>query len=224
MWPESRRPRKRWLSWSISIVPRGRALGVTVFLPERDRYSLSRRRLESRVASLFGGRVAEELVFGPDGVATGAQDDIRRATQTARDMVTMWGLSATLGPLSYEEDEGEVFLGQAVRQQRQAIAEGTARRVDGEVRRIVDEAYGRARSVLTERIDALHRLARALVEHETLTHEQIAAIIDDEVSSSPPRGGEDNTPRPGATSNAASEPGGLPGLWPTRPAVLGPNG
>ncbi len=160
----------------VSIIPRGRALGVTLFLPEKDRYSASKRYLESRIAGLFGGRVAEELVFGPEAVTTGAQNDIQQATDIARNMVVKWGLSKKLGPLAYHEDEGEVFLGRSVTQHKN-LSDDTARKVDAEIRVIVDHNYERARTILTDHIDKLHAMAAALVEYETLTSQQIDDIM-----------------------------------------------
>ncbi len=161
----------------VTIIPRGRALGVTMFLPERDRLSASKRRLESEIATLFGGRIAEELIFGADAVTTGAQNDIERATQIARNMVTKWGLSDQLGPLAYAEDEGEVFLGQAVTS-RKNISDETARLVDTEVRALIDRNYERARQILQNHSDVLHRMAKALMELETLDSDQIDAIME----------------------------------------------
>ena len=160
----------------VSIVPRGRALGVTLFLPEQDRYSASKRRLESQISSLFGGRLAELLIFGPDSVTTGAQNDIQRATVIAREMVTKWGLSDKLGPLAYEEEEGEVFLGRTIAQQK-AISPETAEQIDAEVREIIDRNYARAKNLLTEHMDKLHAMAEALMQHETLSSAQIDAIM-----------------------------------------------
>jgi cell division protease FtsH len=160
----------------VTIIPRGHALGVTMFLPERDRLSASKRRLESEIATLFGGRIAEELIFGEDAVTTGAQNDIERATLIARNMVTKWGLSERLGPLAYAEDEGEVFLGQAVTT-RKNISDETARLVDTEVRKLIDRNYERARKLLQENIDVLHRMAKALIELETLDGDQISAVM-----------------------------------------------
>ena len=134
----------------VSIIPRGRALGVTLFLPEQDRFSASKRRLESQIATLFGGRLAEEIIFGNDAVTTGAQNDIERATAIARDMVTKWGLTEGMGPLAYQESEGEVFLGQAVTQRKQ-ISDETARQIDEEVRAIVERNYERARQAARPR-------------------------------------------------------------------------
>ena len=129
----------------VSIIPRGRALGVTVFLPEKDRYSASKRLLESQITSLFGGRVAEEIIFGEESITTGAENDIQRATAIARNMVTRWGLTPGMGPMAYAEDESEVFLGRAVTQHKQ-ISDDTARRLDAEVRDIIDRNYQRART------------------------------------------------------------------------------
>ncbi|WP_298191972.1 ATP-dependent zinc metalloprotease FtsH [Metallibacterium sp.] len=160
----------------VTIIPRGRALGVTMFLPEADRYSHSRTHLQSRLASLFGGRVAEELIFGADKVTTGASNDIQRATQLARDMATKYGLSEELGPMTYGEDEDEVFLGRSVTQHK-TVSEATARRIDEVVRTTIDAGYSRARQILTDNIGILHAMAAALMQYETIDREQIAAIM-----------------------------------------------
>ena len=160
----------------VTIIPRGRALGVTMFLPEQDRYSHSRTSLESRLASLYGGRVAEELVFGDDKVTTGASNDIQRATQLARDMVTKYGLSEELGPMTYTDEEDEVFLGRSVTQHKH-VSEETARKIDEVVRGVIDRAYERAREILTRRNDTLEAMAQALLQYETIDREQIAAIM-----------------------------------------------
>jgi cell division protease FtsH len=191
--------------YKISIIPRGRALGVTMFLPEEDRYSHSKTRLESQIASLFGGRIAEELIFGMDRVTTGASNDIERATMIARNMVTKWGLSDRLGPLTYSEDEGEVFLGRQVTQTKH-MSDETAHAIDEEVRRIIDASYERARKILTENMDRLHAMAAALIKYETIDEPQITDIMEgreprppadwkDEDSSSKPGAGP--TPVPG---------------------------
>ncbi len=180
----------------VSIIPRGRALGVTLFLPERDRLSASKRLLESQISSLFGGRVAEELIYGKEAVTTGAQNDIERATAIARNMVTRWGLSEKLGPLAYQEEEGEVFLGRSVTQHKHASDE-TARLIDEEVRAIIDRNYERTRRLLTENIDKLHAMAAALMEHETLTSEQIDDIMAGRALRGP-------APRSGDSGGAAS--------------------
>jgi cell division protease FtsH len=160
----------------VSIIPRGRALGVTLFLPEQDRFSASKRRLESQITTLFGGRLAEAIIFGDDAVTTGAQNDIERATAIARDMVTKWGLTEGLGPLAYQDPEGEVFLGQAVTQRKQ-VSDETARQIDEEVRAIVERNYARARVLLTENLDKLHAMSAALMQYETLDAEQIEDIM-----------------------------------------------
>jgi cell division protease FtsH len=163
----------------VTIIPRGRALGVTMFLPERDKYSQSKLEIEAMVASLFGGRVAEELIFGPEKVTTGAADDIRRATNLARRMVTEFGFSDKLGPLRYSENEEEVFLGHSVTQ-RKNVSDATAKVIDEEIRRIVEEGEQTAREILTTRLDELHALAKGLLEYETLSVDEIRRIIKGE--------------------------------------------
>jgi cell division protease FtsH len=162
--------------YKVSIIPRGRALGVTMFLPEEDRYSQSKRQLESRLASLYGGRVAEEIIFGPDRVTTGASNDIQRATQLARNMVTKYGLSEELGPVAYGDEEEELFLGRAVTQHK-SVSDETARRIDEVVRRILENAHDRAKQILTENLDKLHLMAEALLQYETIDSEQIDQIM-----------------------------------------------
>ncbi len=161
--------------YKVTIIPRGRALGVTMFLPQQDRYSHSRRRLESQLASLFGGRIAEELIFGDDAVTTGASNDIMRATEIARKMVTSWGLSS-LGPLTFGEEEGEVFLGRRVSQNKE-ISDETARQIDDEVRQIIDRNYIRAKEILVKHINELHIMAQTLIKYETIDAKQIAEIM-----------------------------------------------
>jgi cell division protease FtsH len=160
----------------VTIIPRGRALGVTMFLPERDKYSQSKMELEAMVASLFGGRVAEELIFGISKVTTGASDDIRRATNLARRMVTEFGFSEKLGPLRYTENEEEVFLGHSVTQ-RKNVSDATAKVIDEEIRRIVEDGERKARDILTQHLEELHSLARGLLEFETLSADEIKRII-----------------------------------------------
>ncbi len=162
--------------YKVSIIPRGRALGVTMFLPEEDRYSFSKRRLNSQIASLFGGRIAEELIFGADAVTTGAANDLERATEIARNMVTRWGLSERLGPLTYTEEDGEVFLGRSVTQHKQ-VSDQTVHTIDEEVRKIVDSNYQRARQILEENLDKLHAMADALIRYETIDEKQIEDIM-----------------------------------------------
>jgi cell division protease FtsH len=161
--------------YKVTIIPRGRALGVTMFLPDQDRYSHTKRRLESQLASLFGGRVAEELIFGADSVTTGASNDISRATDIARKMVTSWGLSS-LGPLTFGQEEGEVFLGRSVSQNKE-ISDETARQIDEEVRSIIDRNYQTAKNILTEHVDTLHLMADGLIKYETIDAKQIDEIM-----------------------------------------------
>jgi len=162
--------------YKVSIIPRGRALGVTMYLPEEDRYSQSKRALESSICSLYGGRLAEEMTLGFDGVTTGASNDIERATKMARAMVTKWGLSEKMGPLAYEEDEGEVFLGKQM-SQRKHVSEQTAEEIDREVRAIIDSCYGRAKRLLEENRDKLDMMAEALMQYETIDASQIDDIM-----------------------------------------------
>ncbi|HRF63696.1 MAG TPA: ATP-dependent zinc metalloprotease FtsH [Candidatus Competibacter sp.] len=162
--------------YKVSIIPRGRALGVTMFLPEGDRYSFSKQRLESQISSLFGGRIAESLIFGPDFVTTGAQNDIERATDIARSMVTKWGLSDRLGPLTYSEDDGEVFLGRSVTRHKN-VSDETAHVIDEEIRSIIDRNYRRSEQMLRENLDKLHAMADALIKYETIDSEQIDDIM-----------------------------------------------
>ncbi len=163
--------------YKVSIIPRGRALGITMFLPKEDRYSLSKEHLESLISSLFGGRIAEELIFGVEAVTTGASNDIERATSIARNMVTKWGLSERLGPLSYEEEEGEVFLGHSVTRHK-VMSDDTAHVIDEEVRSVIDRNYSRSESLLKEHMDILHSMAEALIKYETIDSEQIDALME----------------------------------------------
>lgn len=190
--------------YKVTIIPRGRALGVTMFLPEQDRYSHSKRRLESQLASLFGGRVAEELIFGTESVTTGASNDILRATEIARKMVTSWGLSS-LGPLTFGQEEGEVFLGRSVNQNKE-ISDKTAQRIDEEVRAIIDRNFQHAMTLLKNNIDKLHLMAEGLIKYETIDAKQIAEIMSGKEPSppddweslkvmhqeTPPKAGDDN--------------------------------
>ena len=161
--------------YKVSIIPRGRALGVTMFLPDQDRYSHSKRRLESQLASLFGGRVAEELIFGEEYVTTGASNDIMRATEIARKMVTSWGLSS-LGPLTFGQEESEVFLGRSVSQNKE-VSDQTARQIDDEVRAIIDRNFKHAKQILTDNVDKLHKMADGLMKYETIDANQIKEIM-----------------------------------------------
>ena len=163
--------------YKVTIIPRGRALGVTMYLPEGDKYSYNRVHIESMLCSLYGGRVAEELIFGADRVTTGASNDIERATKMARNMATKWGLSDELGPIAYGEEEDEVFLGRSVTQHK-SVSDDTARKIDEVVRSILDRAYARTREILTANMDKLHIMAEALLTYETIDAQQIDAIME----------------------------------------------
>ena len=193
--------------YKVSIIPRGRALGVTMFLPEDDRYSFTRKQLESQISSLFGGRIAEELIFGADSVTTGASNDIERATEIARNMVTKWGLSERLGPLSYTEDEGEVFLGRSVTQHKN-LGDDTARIIDEEVRNFIDRNYERAETILKENTNILHMMADALMKYETIDSAQIDALMEGKEPPPP----EDWTD----TGTSPKDSGGGPGTRKTK--------
>ena len=171
--------------YKVSIIPRGRALGVTMFLPEEDRYSHTRRHIISQVTSLFGGRVAEEMTLGKEGITTGASNDIQRATEIARNMVTKWGLSDTMGPLLYDEGGEEVFLGRSAGQPSKAMSDETARAIDKEVRSIIDECYENARGLLEEHRSKMDMMAEALMQFETIDAGQIDEIMEGRKPSPP---------------------------------------
>jgi cell division protease FtsH len=183
--------------YKVTIIPRGRALGVTMFLPEEDRYSLSKRALISQICSLYGGRIAEEMTLGFDGVTTGASNDIMRASQIARNMVTKWGLSEKLGPLLYAEEEGEVFLGRGSGGQNSNISGETAKQIDHEVRSIIDHCYATAKRLLEDNSDKLDAMAEALMKYETIDADQIEDIMNGRVAREPKDwtgGGDAGTP------------------------------
>jgi len=186
----------------VTIIPRGRALGVTMFLPEEDRHSYSKQRLESQISSMFGGRIAEELIFGPEAVTTGASNDIQRATEIARSMVTKWGLSDKLGPLTYGEDDGEVFLGHSVTQHKN-VSDETAHTIDKEIRAFIDRNYQRAEQLLKDNIDKLHNMADALIKYETIDSDQINDIMNDR-DPRPPRDWGQSSGHDSGGGNAAS--------------------
>ena len=163
--------------YKVTVIPRGRALGVTMYLPEQDRLSYSKQYILSQLASLYGGRVAEEMIFGEDMVTTGASNDIERATDLARKMVTQWGLSKTLGPQSYAEEEGEVFLGRSVTQHKQ-VSDQTSEKIDKEIKKVIDKAYKQAWDILEKHKDVLHAMSKALIHYETLDQKQIIDIMD----------------------------------------------
>ena len=187
--------------YKVTIIPRGRALGVTMFLPEEDRYSMSRQGIRSQICSLFGGRIAEEMTLGAEHVTTGASNDIERATQLARNMVTKWGLSERMGPLLYDEDDGEVFLGMSANAKPKLHSPDTSKAIDEEVRRIVDECYAEASKLLDENFDKLHTMADALMEFETLSSEQ----LDDIMAGAKPRHPSDLPPTSGSSNPPKGE-------------------
>jgi len=194
--------------YKVSIIPRGRALGVTMFLPEEDRYSMSKERLQSQISSLFGGRIAEALIFGEESVTTGAQNDIQRATEIARSMVTKWGLSAKLGPLMYGEEEEEVFLGRSVTQHKN-VSDETAHTIDEEIRFFIERNYERAEKILNESISTLHLMADALIKYETIDSDQINDIMAGKTPN-PPKDWEDDS-EPGSGGGAEVLPEEKPG-------------
>ncbi|WP_422015385.1 ATP-dependent zinc metalloprotease FtsH [Reyranella sp.] len=197
----------------VTIIPRGRALGVTMQLPERDHLSHTKQYLESRLAIMFGGRLAEELVFGPENVTTGAASDIQVATQTARGMITAYGMSEKLGRVRYQANEQEVFLGHAVTQ-TQNVSEATSQLIDQEVRRLIEEAEGRARTILTERLEDLHMIARALLEYETLSNDEIGTILRGEKVVRDDTGGAGTSDRRRRASVPTTTTGPAPGANP----------
>lgn len=198
--------------YKVTIIPRGRALGVTMFLPEDDRYSHSREHIIGRICSAFGGRIAEDLILGKDGVTTGASNDIKQATSLARNMVTKWGLSEELGPLLYDEDDGEPFLGMSASRQAHPVSNQTAARIDEEVRRIIDECYATAEKLLTDNIDKLHAMSDALMEYETLNSSQLDDIMAGAKPRAPEDGGSDfgGPTVSGASDSADPESGPSP--------------
>ena len=179
--------------YKVSIMPRGRALGVTMFLPESDQYSYSKRKLDSMISSLYGGRIAENMIFGWEQVSTGASNDIERATELARNMVTKWGLSQRLGPLAYSEEEGEVFLGRSVTQHK-SVAEETSHTIDEEIRSIIDRNYERAEKILKDNEDILHAMSDALMKYETIDKYQLDDLMARKAVREPQ--GWDDTPPP----------------------------
>ena len=194
--------------YKVTIIPRGRALGVTMFLPEEDRYSISGRNIRSQICSLFGGRIAEEMTLGIDNVTTGASNDIQRATQLARNYVTKWGLSEKMGPLMYDEDDGEVFLGMSAGSNSKSHSPDTAREIDQEVRTLIDDCYSESKVLLKKHEDKLHTMADALMEYETLSSDQ----IDDIMAGAKPRASKDqnegSSPKSDDSSSDESPIGG----------------
>ncbi len=205
--------------YKVTIIPRGRALGVTMFLPEQDSYSQNKEQLESMISSLFGGRIAEELTLGKEGVTIGASNDIERATQIARNMVTKWGLSDRLGPLTYSEDDGEVFLGRSMTKHKE-VSDETAHVIDEEIRVFIDRNYVRAEKILKENMDKLHVMADALMKYETIDASQIDDIMADRKPRTPEGWDDDQDGGSGVIEKGADDvkkdiPDGEP---PARPA------
>ncbi len=190
--------------YKVTIIPRGRALGVTMYLPEEDRYSQSKLELESRISSLYGGRLAEELIFGEDHVTTGASSDIERATEIARNMVTKWGLSDKLGPLAYSEEEGEVFLGKTSSKQNPMSAE-TVMSIDGEIRKIINRNYERAEQILKDNMDILHAMTDALMKYETIDAGQVERLMRREEPGPPADWGGDDGGTPLNTGSSSND-------------------
>ncbi|HSH48787.1 MAG TPA: ATP-dependent zinc metalloprotease FtsH [Halomonas sp.] len=194
--------------YKVTIIPRGRALGVTMFLPERDRYSLSRQQIISQICSLFGGRIAEEMTLGADGVTTGAANDIKRATELAHNMVAKWGLSEEMGPIMYDEDESHQFLGGPGQGGKMKSGETTSK-IDREVRKIIDECYAKAEKILEENRDKLDAMAEALIQYETIDADQLSDIMEGRTPR-PPKDWEDGKPGGGSpvTDDKAKESAG----------------
>lgn len=186
----------------VTIIPRGRALGVTFFLPEGDQISISQKQLESKLSTLYAGRLAEDLIYGEENISTGASNDIKVATNIARNMVTQWGFSDKLGPILYTEDEGEVFLGRSMAKAKH-MSDETAHSIDEEVRAIVNRNYARARQILTDNMDILHAMKDALVKYETIEEEQIKQLMNREPVT-PPSGWEEPKTQQAAYSNSTT--------------------
>ena len=190
-------------TYKVSIIPRGRALGVTMFLPEEDRYSMSKRSIESQICGLFGGRIAEELTLGFEGVTTGASNDIERASKMARSMVTKWGLSEKLGPMQYEDDENDGFLGRPGGPARANMSAETSKVIDEEIKQIIDHCYGTARQILTDHREQLDAMAAALLEYETIDKSQIDDIMAGRAPK-PPANWTDDAPSSGPSDGQAA--------------------
>lgn len=190
--------------YKVSIIPRGRALGVTMFLPEEDKYSNNKRQLESQMSTLYGGRIAEEMTLGAEGVTTGASNDIQRATEIAHNMVTKWGLSDNMGPMSYGEEEGEIFLGRSVTQYK-SVSDLTAKKIDEDVRTLVNRNYQRAEQILKDNIDKLHAMAELLMKYETIDNNQIDAIMEGREPGAPKGWTDDSSAPPSSSTSTDSD-------------------
>ena len=193
--------------YKVSIIPRGRALGVTMYLPEQDRWSHSKQHLESMISSLYGGRLAEELIYGAEKVSTGASNDIERATDIARKMVTQWGMSERLGPMLYAEEDGEVFLGRSMAKAKH-MSDDTARIIDAEVKQVIDRNYDRAKQILLDNMDVLHTMKDALMKYETIDAKQIDDLMARREVRAPSNWHDEHsdTPQGGATVAADAKP------------------
>ncbi|MFM5683079.1 ATP-dependent zinc metalloprotease FtsH [Aeromonas veronii] len=193
--------------YKVSIIPRGRALGVTMYLPEQDRWSHSKQHLESMISSLYGGRLAEELIYGAEKVSTGASNDIERATDIARKMVTQWGMSERLGPMLYAEEDGEVFLGRSMAKAKH-MSDDTARVIDAEVKQVIDRNYARSKQILLDNMDVLHSMKDALMKYETIDAKQIDDLMARREVRAPSNWHDEHgdTPQGGSTVAAEAKP------------------
>ncbi|MGN5112482.1 ATP-dependent zinc metalloprotease FtsH [Aeromonas jandaei] len=191
--------------YKVSIIPRGRALGVTMYLPEQDRWSHSKQHLESMISSLYGGRLAEELIYGAEKVSTGASNDIERATDIARKMVTQWGMSERLGPMLYAEEDGEVFLGRSMAKAKH-MSDDTARIIDAEVKQVIDRNYDRAKQILLDNMDVLHSMKDALMKYETIDAKQIDDLMARREVRAPSNWHDEHGDTPQGGSTVAAEP------------------
>jgi cell division protease FtsH len=189
--------------YKVSIIPRGRALGVTMYLPEQDRWSHSKQYLESMISSLYGGRLAEEIIYGSERVTTGASNDIERATELARKMVTQWGMSERLGPMLYAEEDGEVFLGRSMAKAKH-MSDDTARIIDTEIKQIINRNYDRSKQLLMENMDVLHAMKDALMKYETIDAQQIDDLMLRREVRLPADYERDHNSQNGGTSSAVS--------------------
>ena len=208
--------------YKVSIIPRGRALGVTMFLPEEDRYSHSKRYIISQICSLFGGRIAEEMINGADGVTTGASNDIQRATEVARNMVTKWGLSERMGPLKYDDAQEEVFLGKSAASSASHVAPETRNAIDEEVRKIIDECYAKAEQILEDNRDKLDLMADALMKYETIDTDQIDEIMEGRVPQPPSNWQDDDDVDADSGTPAESDVSPKSGQDASGPSIGGP--
>ena len=191
--------------YKVSIIPRGRALGVTMYLPEQDRWSHSKQHLESMISSLYGGRLAEELIYGAEKVSTGASNDIERATDIARKMVTQWGMSERLGPMLYAEEDGEVFLGRSMAKAKH-MSDDTARVIDAEVKQVIDRNYARAKQILQDNMDVLHTMKDALMKYETIDAKQIDDLMARREVRAPSNWHDEHGDTPQGGASVSSEP------------------